>query len=103
MKAVFFVMAILATTPAMASNLELAGDCKPAVEAAIAALAPGEVEVETVLGQDSSSVVVGYTRSIYGRTVSGQAQVVLTNVKQLPVTRNVFLIKCDVVSVQSLN
>lgn len=104
MKSVLLLGALMMSVPAFASqNLELAGDCKPKVEKALTGLGEGKAQVETVLNVNDKMITVAYTRTLPEGVVSGEANLVLKETKEIARGSNVYMILCDVVSAEILN
>lgn len=94
---------VLSVSAQAAQNLVLAGDCKPKVEKALTGLGSGPVLVESVVSAEGEMITVAYTRARVEGPLAGEANLVLKDTTQIARGPNVYLILCDVVSVETRN
>lgn len=100
MKMILTLALTLSALPAFsATNLELAGDCKPKVEQAISSLTRTQTSILAVEEIGSGTVLVTFN-SLSQTSMLGRAKITLDNVRSLARGRMVFAIDC---SIQSLS
>ncbi|HRO68420.1 MAG TPA: hypothetical protein PL182_12695 [Pseudobdellovibrionaceae bacterium] len=100
MKTILTLALTLLSFPAFsATNLELAGDCKPTVERAISSLINAPTSVIAVEDIGPKTVIVTFN-SYPQRSTLSRAQISFDNVRSLARGRMVYAIDC---SISSLN